>query len=50
MMNPVIQSVGELGGSGTIEEINDKVAEIAGMMHGEDVSVETPGSPAETEE
>lgn len=31
MMNPVIQALGELGGSGTIEEINDKVAEIAGF-------------------
>ncbi len=31
MMNPVIQALRELGGSGTIEEINDKVAEIAGF-------------------
>ena len=29
MMNPLIQALKELGGSGTIEEINDKVAEIA---------------------
>ena len=31
MMNPVIQSLRELGGSGTIEEINNTVAEIAGF-------------------
>lgn len=31
MMNPLIQALKELGGSGTIEEINDKVAEIAGF-------------------
>lgn len=29
LMNPVIQALKNLGGSGTIEEINDKVAEIA---------------------
>ena len=31
MMNPVIQSLRELGGSGTIEEINNTVAEITGF-------------------
>ncbi len=31
MMTPLIQALKELGGSGTIEEINDKVAEIAGF-------------------
>lgn len=29
LMNPVIQALKELGGSGTIEEINAKSAEIA---------------------
>jgi restriction system protein len=31
LMNPVIQALKTLGGSGTIEEINDKVAEIANI-------------------
>ena len=31
MMNPVIQALKDLGGSGTIEEINHKVAEITGL-------------------
>ena len=31
MMNPVIQSLRDLGGSGTIEEIGNTVAEIAGF-------------------
>lgn len=31
LMNPVIQALKELGGSGTIEEINAKVAEIAAL-------------------
>jgi len=30
-MNPVIQALKSLGGSGTIEEINDKASEIAGL-------------------
>lgn len=30
-MNPLIQAIKSLGGSGTIEEINNKVAEIAGL-------------------
>jgi restriction system protein len=29
LMNPVIQALKQLGGSGTIEEINSKVIEIA---------------------
>jgi restriction system protein len=29
LMNPVIQALKSLGGSGTIEEINSKVAELA---------------------
>ncbi|MGC9347881.1 MAG: restriction endonuclease [Anaerolineae bacterium] len=31
LMNPVIRGLKELGGSGTIEEINNKVVEIAGL-------------------
>lgn len=31
LMDPVIQALKSLGGSGTIEEINNKVAEIAGL-------------------
>lgn len=31
MMNPVVQALKSLGGSGTIEEINNKVIEIAGF-------------------
>jgi restriction system protein len=31
LMNPIIQALKELGGSGTVEEINRKVTEIAGL-------------------
>jgi len=31
LMNPVVQALRILGGSGTIEEINTRVAEIAGL-------------------
>jgi restriction system protein len=31
LMNPVIQALKQLGGSGTVEEINNKVAEITGL-------------------
>ncbi|MBU2609953.1 MAG: restriction endonuclease [Chloroflexi bacterium] len=31
LMNPLIQAIKSLGGSGTIEEVNNKVAEIAGF-------------------
>jgi restriction system protein len=31
MMNPLLQAMKELGGSGTVEEINSKVAEILGL-------------------
>jgi len=31
LMNPVIEALKDLGGSGTIEEINDKATEIAGL-------------------
>lgn len=35
LMNPVIQALKSLGGSGTIEEINDKTAEIAKIPSGQ---------------
>jgi hypothetical protein len=41
-MNPVIQALKELGGSGTIEEINSKVAEIANLS---DQQLEVPHNP-----
>ncbi len=31
MMNPLLRAMKELGGSGTIEEINNKVAELLGL-------------------
>ena len=31
LMNPVLQALKNLGGSGTIEEINNKASEIAGL-------------------
>jgi restriction system protein len=34
MMNPLLRAMKELGGSGTIEEINSKVAEILGLDDG----------------
>ena len=33
LMNPVIQALKDLGGSGTIEEINNKATEIAGLSN-----------------
>lgn len=44
MMNPLIQSLKGLGGSGTIEEINTKVAEIAGLT---DKQLEILHNPAQ---
>ena len=34
LMNPLIKALKELGGSGTIEEINAKTTEIAGLSDG----------------
>jgi restriction system protein len=31
LMNPVIEALKELGGSGTVEEINNKAIELAGL-------------------
>jgi restriction system protein len=33
LMDPLFQSIKQLGGSGTVEEINNKVAEIAGLSN-----------------
>lgn len=41
-MNPVIQALKSLGGSGTIEEIDNKVAEIVGLS---DEQLEVPHKP-----
>lgn len=38
MMNPLLQAMKELGGSGTVEEINSKVAEILGL-HDEQLDI-----------
>jgi restriction system protein len=41
LMNPVLQALRDLGGSGTIEEINSRVIEIAGLSD-EEVAVPHP--------
>ncbi len=38
MMNPLLRAMKELGGSGTVEEINSKVAEILGL-HDEQLDI-----------
>ncbi len=43
LMNPLIQAIKSLGGSGTIEEINNKVVEIAGFT---DAQLEVLHDPA----
>ncbi len=42
LMNPVIQALKDLGGSGTIEEINNKAAEISGLS---EYQLEIPHNP-----
>lgn len=42
-MNPTIQALKDLGGSGTIEEINSRVIEITGLS---DEQIEVPHDPA----
>lgn len=42
LMNPVIHALKQLGGSGTIEEINNKATEIAGLT---DEQLEVPHDP-----
>jgi len=43
MMNPLLQALRELGGSGTVDEIADKVAQIMGLS---DEQLEVPHNPA----
>jgi len=43
LMNPLVQALKSLGGSGTIEEVNNKVAEIAGLT---DAQLEVLHNPA----
>ena len=48
-MNPVIQALKSLGGSGTIEEINDKVSEIAGLSDEQLEALHNPEKGGQTE-
>jgi restriction system protein len=48
-MNPVIQALKELGGSGTIEEINAKVAEIVGLSDEQLEILHNPDKGGQTE-
>jgi restriction system protein len=48
-MNPVIQALKSLGGSGTIEEINNKVAEIAGLSDEQLEVLHNPEKGGQTE-
>ena len=49
LMNPVIQALKSLGGSGTIEEINDKAAEIAGLSDEQLEVLHNPEKGGQTE-
>ena len=49
LMNPVIQALKQLGGSGTNEEINNKVAEIAGIPSPELEVLHNPNKGGMTE-
>jgi len=48
-MNPVIQALKSLGGSGTIEEINDKTSEIAGLSDEQLEVLHNPEKGGQTE-
>jgi restriction system protein len=48
-MNPVIQALKSLGGSGTIEEINNKVAEIVGLSDKQLEVLHNPEKGGQTE-
>lgn len=48
-MNPVIQALKSLGGSGTIEEINDKASEIAGLSDEQLEVLHNPEKGGQTE-
>src|SRR5262245_50063114 len=49
LMNPVLQALRALGGSGTIEEINNKVAEIVGLNDGQLEILHNPDKGSMTE-
>ena len=49
LMNPVIKALKELGGSGTIEEINTKTTEIAGLSDGQLEMLHDPEIGGQTE-
>lgn len=49
LMNPVIQALKALGGSGTIEEINDRASEIAGLSDEQLEVLHKPGTGGRTE-
>jgi len=49
LMNPVIQALKSLGGSGTIEEINDKATEIAGLSDEQLEVLHNPDKGGQTE-
>lgn len=49
LMNPVIQALKQLGGSGTIEEIDRKVAEIAGLSDAQLEVLHDPQKSSQTE-
>jgi len=48
-MNPLVQAIKSLGGSGTIEEINNKVAEIAGLTDEQLAVLHNPEKSTATE-
>jgi len=48
-MNPVIQALKSLGGSGTIEELNDKTSEIAGLSDEQLEVLHNPEKGGQTE-
>ena len=49
LMNPLIQALKELGGSGTIEEINNKVAEVAHLSDEQFEILHNPEKGSQTE-
>ena len=49
LMNPVIQALKNLGGSGTIEEINNEVSEIAGLSDEQLEMLHNPEKGGQTE-
>jgi restriction system protein len=49
LMNPVIQALKQLGGSGTVEEINRKVTEIAGLSDEQLEVLHDPDKGSQTE-